>query len=69
MVDINVLSPALLHHIDAVLDDGKVLQTQEVHLDESYILDDMTIVLGHQHILPTVLIVDDADWSNISYVL
>ena len=69
VVDIDILSSTLLHHVDAVLDDGEVLQTQEVHLDETHVLHHMAVILGHQHILARVLIVDDTHGRHIGDVL
>ena len=69
MVDINIHAVVLLNHAEGILDDGEVLQPQEVHLNEAHRLHHVAVILGHQHLAARLLIVDGANGGNIGNVL
>ena len=66
-VDLHALGQADVLH--GVLDDRKGLQPQEVHLDQSRVLDHRTLVLRDEHLLAGLLVVGRRDGDPVRDVV
>ena len=68
-VNVHFDTQALADVLDGLFDDGEGFQSEEVHLDESCVLDDAAFVLGDQHLFARFLILSSADGYPVGDVI
>ena len=69
VIDVQLLTGCLADILYGLLDDGKRFQPQEVHLDQTRLLDDRSLILGHQHLLARILVLGRADRYHIRNIV
>ena len=69
IVDVDVNAQAVLDVGLCLLDDAERLQPEEVHLDESGVLDDGAFVLGATQLLPRLLVIGRRDGYPVAHIV
>ena len=69
MVDINIYTAGFLDITQALFDDGKGDESEEVHLDQSDRLDYVAVVFGYQHAFFAHFVLDRAERCKVRQVV
>ena len=68
IVEVNIYAPALLYYLDSLFLLGESLQSEEVHLDKSSRLYDMSVILCDSRLhVREVWVVGCRDWDMVRY--